>query len=251
MNEEMKRYLLEEENHPFTGWDFSYLDGRWESDKLPWSYTTIVKSYLKKTSKIIDIGTGGGEFLLSLNHSFNLTDVTEAYEPNIAICLNKLKPLGINVYPLKDDDILTDVPSNYYDIALNRHESFNEKEINRILKKGGLFITEQVGAYNNKDLATFFDEFHQDQFPQVTLDKMVKKLINNGFVILCQNEAFPKLKFYDLGAVAYFAKIISWEFLNFSVKDHFDEFDVLNELLKTNGFISSTEHRFLIVAIKQ
>ena len=34
MDKEIK-YLLEEEAHAFKGWDFSYLKGRWENEKLP------------------------------------------------------------------------------------------------------------------------------------------------------------------------------------------------------------------------
>ena len=49
------------------------------------------------------------------------------------------------------------IDDNEFDIVINRHESYNEKELFRILKPNGLFITQQVGAYNNKDLATFFD----------------------------------------------------------------------------------------------
>lgn len=251
MTKELLEYLLKEENHAFKGWDFSYLDGRWENEKLPWSYEKIVKKYLKNDSVILDMGTGGGELLESFQHPYQLTSVTEAYPPNIQLCLEKLQPKGIKVYPIEQDDILLDVPTNFYDIVLNHHESFLEAEVNRVLKENGIFITQQVGAYNNKDLATYFDEKHTDQFPKMTLEKTVKRLEENGFSILYKNEYFPKIKFFDLGAIAFFAKIISWEFLNFSVEAYVDKFDALNELLKEEGYIESTEHRFMIIAIKK
>lgn len=64
------------------------------------------------------------------------------------------------------------------------------------------------------------------------------------------NEMHPKLKFYDVGAVVYFAKIIEWEFPDFSVEKCFNELCKLQQELEENGFISSTEHRFIIVAKK-
>ena len=45
MKEELLKYLLAEEAHAFKGWDFSYLNGRWENEKLPWNYNDFVKKY--------------------------------------------------------------------------------------------------------------------------------------------------------------------------------------------------------------
>ena len=53
-----------------------------------------------------------------------------------------------------------------------------------------------------------------------------------GFEILYKNEYFPKIKFFDLGAIEFFAKIIEWEFINFSVKDSIDKFEILENRLK-------------------
>lgn len=248
--EELKKYLLNEENKNFQGWDFSYLDGRWESEKLPWDYKSIVINYLDDNLQLLDMGTGGGEFLLTLNHPYQNTSVTESYKPNIKLCMEKLAPLGITVYPILEDDVLYNVPSNYFDIVICRHESYNEIEVKRVLKSNGIFITQQVGAYNNKDLATFFDENRIDPYPMMTLDKTIERLENAGFSILYKDEYYPKLKFFDLGALVYFAKIIEWEFSDFSVERHFDKLLYLQELLNKKGYIESTEHRFIVVAKK-
>lgn len=248
--EELKKYLIHEENKTFKGWDFSYLNGRWESEKLPWDYKSIIYRYLNDDLNLLDMGTGGGEFLLTLNHPFNKTSVTEGYEPNIILCKEKLAPLGITVYPIREDDILYNIPDNIFDIVINRHESYNENEVNRVLKDNGIFITQQVGAYNNKDLATFFDENHIDQFPMMTLEKSIARLKKAGFSIIYKDEYYPEIKFFDLGAVVYFAKIIKWEFHNFSVERHFDKLLLLQDYLNQRGYIKSTEHRFIIVARK-
>jgi len=249
--ETLLKYLQSEEEKTFSGWDFSYLDGRWEDEDLPWDYKTIVLKYLKPSHKLLDIGTGGGEFLLSLNHPYNNTSVTEGYKPNYELCIKKLSILGIKVYNYVGDEILESIPNDTFDIVINRHESYNEKELNRILKPNGLFITQQVGAFNNKELATFFNEVHQDQFPELTLAKSVQRLEENNFEIIYSNEYFPTLKFFDLGAIAYFAKIIQWEFINFNVKDNIDKFLILQEELEKIGYITSKEHRFMIVAKKR
>ena len=65
----LKSWLQEEELAHIHGWDFSHLTGRYEEEgDLPWSYEQVVRNYLTPEKKILDIDTGGGEFLLSLNH---------------------------------------------------------------------------------------------------------------------------------------------------------------------------------------
>ena len=249
--DELFKYLKSEEEKSISGWDFSYLDGRWDEEDLPWNYKEIVKKYLRPEHFMLDMGTGGGEFLMTLNHPYDKTSVTEGYKPNYEICMSKLAPLGVKVYNYVGDDRLDLIDDNTFDIVINRHESYNESELHRILKPNGVFITQQVGAYNNKALATFFDESHVDQFPELTLDKSIERLIENSFDILYSDEYYPLLKFYDLGAIAYFAKIIEWEFINFSVDKTIDKFEILQKELERTGFISSKEHRFIIVALKK
>jgi len=246
----LKKHLLEEEQYPFVGWDFSHLKGRWKSEDLSWNYKEIVLKYLKNTDNLLDLGTGDGSLLLSFNHSYNKTSVTEAYPPNIKLCKERLEPLGIKVYPLKQDDKLTSIKDNSFDIVISNHESYDVLELKRILKTKGLFITEQVGAFNNKDLATFLDPKHIDQFPNMRLDLCEEKLKENGFKILQKDEYFPKLKFFDLGAFVYLAKIIKWEFLDFSVEKCFDKLKELQKRIDKDGYITSTEHRFLLVGVK-
>lgn len=149
----LKEQWLFEEKYSFKGWDFSHLNGRWDSDPLIWDYDSILKSKLKCTDKLLDMGTGGGEYLLSLKHPYEMTTVTEAYPPNIELCKNILSPLGIKVVQTYDDDKLS-IDNDSLDVVINRHESFDLQEVNRVLKSEGYFITQQVGCDNNNDLSS-------------------------------------------------------------------------------------------------
>ena len=249
--DQLLEYLKKEEAKAFSGWDFSYLDGRWDDEQLPWDYKQIVLQYLNPNLKLLDIGTGGGEFLLTLNHPYINTTITEGYKPNYLLCKEKLEPLGIKVYNYIGDENFKEIEDNTFDIVINRHESYNEKELYRILKPKGLFITQQVGAFNNNQLSKFFNENQEIQFIELTLEKSIKRLQDNNFDIIYSNEYYPILKFYDLGAIAYFAKIIEWEFIDFSVEKYIDKFIILQEELKEKGYIASKEHRFMIVCKKK
>lgn len=246
---ELKRIWKSEESRAFKGWDFSYIENRWNSEDLPWDYPMIVVSFLKNNDKLLDMGTGGGEFVLTLKHPYAMTCVTEAYPPNVRLCKEKLEPLGITVKQVYEDDKLP-FGDKSFDIIINRHESFDYSEVNRILKKGGYFITQQVGGENDYDLSyTLIDNFHP-QFSNHTLKNNANGLKKHGFRILKSVEVFTPIYFYDVGALVYFAKIIKWEFPGFSVDTCFDNLCRLQRIIDTKGIIEGTEHRFLIVAQK-
>jgi SAM-dependent methyltransferase len=245
---ELKKEWIIEENEAFRGWDFSRLDGRWESDPLPWDYGNIVRRYLKSADILLDMGTGGGEYLLTFGHPYGLTHVTESYPPNIKLCRENLSSLGIHVSEVCSDSELP-FESGFFDIVINRHESFDSGEVSRVLKPGGIFITQQVGGSNNRELASFLlPEKQGSQFIAHTLENNIAILINTGFDVIYSAEYFPMLRFFDIGALVYFAKIIEWEFPGFSVEHCFDKLLELQKELEKNGVVISREHRFIITA---
>ena len=245
----LKDKLMLEEQKSFIGWDFSYLNGRMTEEPLNWDYKKIIKSYLKKADRLLDMGTGGGEFLLSLNHKANLTCITEGYLPNFHLCKERLEPLGITVKYISDDK---EVPyeNQMFDIVINKHESYDLDEVYRILKPNGYFITQQVGGLNNVDLSDrlgcvrTIDKNHN-------LKNILKNLDYSKFNALFYDEAFPKTKFLDLGALVYYAKILPWEFPNFSVDNNFDKIRNLEYDLFSKKYIETTEHRFILVLQKK
>ena len=243
----LKEVWKKEEEATFKGWDFSYLENRWDDEELPWNYEEILKKYLSPDYKLLDMGTGGGEFLLSLNHPYNNTSVTEMWAPNVELCKQNLEPLGIEVKQVFNDSQLP-FEDNAFDIVINRHESFDINEVRRILKTNGIFITQQVGGKNNEILSKALIKGFKPLYSNNTLDNNIKKLENNLFEILYANEYFPYLRFKDIGAIVYFAKIIEWEFPNFSVDGCFDELCKLNKELDTKGYVESIEHRFIIIS---
>lgn len=247
---DLKRYLLEEEQKSFQGWDFSYLNGRWDSECLSWDYTEILNHYRRDTDFLLDMGTGGGEFIAGLGHPYHLLSVTEGWQPNLLLCKERLEPLGITVKYVGPDDSL-DYPDERFDLVINRHESFDIREVYRVLKPGGYFITQQVGSQNDRDLVEKLLGNIPLPFPNHDLMHNAALLQNSGFTILEQMEEMTQMKLYDLGAVVYFAKQIQWEFPDFSVERCFEQLKELKEEINQKGYISNNEHRFLIAARKR
>lgn len=233
------------------GWDFSHLDGRWSDngEALPWDYRKAILKHLKAEMKILDMDTGGGEFVLSLGHPCENISVTEGYEPNFELCKKTLSPKGITVKKALADKIPFD--DSCFDMVLNRHGDLNPKEIFRVLKSGGLFITQQVGAYNDREFVELLLPNEKTPFPDQQLQIKVDEFEKAGFDILEKDEAFHFIDFYDVGALVWFAKIIEWEFPSFSVSKDIENLKKAQKLLNDNGYIRGKAHRFYFVAKKR
>ena len=233
------------------GWDFSHIDGRYlEKNELPWDYRETVLRYLKPDMKLLDVDTGGGEVLLSLNHPYENTAASEGYPPNAALCRQTLLPLGIDFRegvgwePLPFED-------EQFDIVINRHGSFVPSDLYRMLKPGGYFVTQQVGALNEREIVELLCGKTELPFPEHHLSIVSQKFRDAGFEILEEGEAFPGIEFYDLGALVWFARIIQWEFPNFSVDTHLENLLKAQKVLEEKGRIAGKYHRFLLVAQKK
>jgi len=247
----LKERWLAEEKADFQGWDFFRINEKWKESPLKWDYVNTVREYLKQDSILLDMGTGGGEILLTIQHPYHLTYVTEAYPPNVELCKKTLAPLGIHVSQVYGDynDNLP-FEDGMFDAVINRHESFDMGEVNRILKPNGFFITQQVGSENNLNLHKALLPDSGQPFPNHTLDNNVNIIKNHGFDVILKDECFPIGKIFDVGAVVYHAKIIEWEYPDFSVERYFDKLVDLQKHIESNGFFENMGHRFIIIAQK-
>lgn len=141
-----------EEQFPFGGWELMHLDGRWESEPLPWDYREEVLMRLKDTDMLLDMDTGDGGFLLSLRHPYELTCATESDERDYESCVEQLAPLGIRTMFCNVDEEELPFEDDMFDMVLSRHGGYMIEELFRVLKPGGLFITEQIGQRDNRAL---------------------------------------------------------------------------------------------------
>ena len=249
-SELIARWKAEEEIAHIHGWDFSHIAGKYmEEDDLPWDYREVILRYLRPEMRILDMDTGGGEFLLSLNHPHAHTAATENYPPNVALCRETLVPLGIDFRAADGKGVLPFGDASF-DMVINRHGDFNPGEICRVLKPGGLFITQQVGAENDRELVTLLCGQREPPFPDQYLNITEERFSRAGFALLDGQECFRPIRFYDVGALVWFARIIEWEFPGFSVDRCLDRLFKAQSLLDTSGVIEGSVHRFLLVARK-
>lgn len=232
------------------GWDFSHINGRYdEQNDLPWDYDAIVRKYLKDEMTLLDYDTGGGEYLLSLHHPYCRTSATEGYPPNVTLCQETLTPLGIDFRPCCNPSEIP-FPNSSFDMMINRHGSLDSCEIYRVLNDGGIFVTEQVGEDNDRDLVKMVLPQSEKTYPNLNLQTQQRAFESAGFEILIADEAYCPITFYDVGAFVWFARIIEWEFVGFSVDRCLDGLLEMQKIIERDGKIQGTIHRFLIAVKK-
>ena len=247
----LERWQAEEDIAHIHGWDFSHIEGRYtEETDLPWSYEQTVRRYLTPEARLLDVDTGGGEFLLSLGHPHRNTAAMENYPPNIELCRRTFAPLGVEFRPGSGKGPYP-FPDGSFDLVINRHGDLSAAETGRVLRPGGVFVTEQVGAENDRELVALLLGETPLPFPEQYLSIAPEQFERAGFEIVDGQECFRPIRFFDVGALVWFARIIQWEFPGFSVERCADGLLNAQRLLEQNGSVDGSIHRFLLTARKR
>jgi len=236
-----------EYNQPFAGWDFSYLAKRRVMLRTQdsWDYTGSVVAAISHAHSLLDMDTGGGEFLAALPRCPPWTRATEGYGPNVPVARQRLAPLGVEVIEVHD---VTRLPfaDGQFDVVTNRHGAYEPHEVRRVLAIDGIFITQQVGSQTNRRLHELLDD--ATHAGDGSLAVAVRDLETAGFRITEQREVFPITRFYDVGAIVYYLKAVSWEIPDFSVDRYFDKLVEIHTLIQSDGYVDVPFHQFFVRA---
>jgi SAM-dependent methyltransferase len=251
---QLRPFLDSEAAKPFSGWDFSRLDGRIVEAPLAWSYPSLILARLHGANpprSLLDMGTGGGEFLARLAPFPPHTCATEAWLPNVPIAAARLAPLGVTVVPIPADPPTLPFADGEFDLIINRHEYYLPAEIRRILAPGGLFITQQVGGRNDVELKEMLGAPVEPPRPPWDGATAAAELAAAGLDVLDARDCQPMSRIFDAGAIAYYFTALPWEIPDFSVDAYFDKLLAIHRQIEQHGYIETTLHRFLVIAQKQ
>jgi SAM-dependent methyltransferase len=247
--ERYQRLIQEAQEAGFSGWDFAWLSGRMHQEDPPWDYPGLVKDRLQGEPSLLDLGTGGGELLAALAPLPSDAHATESYPPNQPIAESRLAPLGVRLHAIQETDSLP-FPPERFDLVVNRHEEFDPREVWRVLKPGGQFITQQVGGLDNLELNQSLESALTFPFTNWGLASALTGLYDAGFrVDRAEKAALPSV-FTDIGAVVYYLKAIPWQVQNFSPGTHTEGLIQIHNIIEQQGRFTATAHRFLIIAHK-
>ncbi|WP_226529352.1 methyltransferase domain-containing protein [Metabacillus niabensis] len=241
--------LIQDGSESFSGWDFSYITDtdRVKSDLLSWSYGSMAKHLIGAASSMLDMGTGGGEFLSLLRPFPRTIFATEGYKPNVKIAKKRLEPLGVKVVAIEDDNSLP-FANDQFDLLLNKHESYSPKEVRRVVSTNGVFLTQQVGGTDCLGINEGLEAPYNHEFENWNVMTAKEELENSGFEILFSKEEYPIQRFYDVGALVYYLKAIPWQIPDFDVLTYEKRLLDIHKSIQTNGFFDVKQHRFILKA---
>jgi SAM-dependent methyltransferase len=248
-------YLLNEYRHPFAWGDWSYLEGRRVELLMeqPWNYADRVVEAMRSARAVLDMRTGDGgmfaSFIRQQSHPMQLY-ATEGYAPGLALARQHLEPLGVTVHEVVGEHL--PIADEHLDLVINRHGSYDLREVRRVLKPGQHFITQQVGDQTNLRLHELLQtpRLLAGNAPTWNLAIAVRELQQAGWQIIEQLESLAPTRFYDVGAIVYYLKAIAWEIPDFSVERYFDKLTAIRRLIEREGYLEVAFHTFFIGAQK-
>ncbi|WP_409295291.1 class I SAM-dependent methyltransferase [Peribacillus sp. SCS-26] len=241
--------FLNDAERNFSGWDFSYVTetGRLQTGTAAWSYGSTVIPYIRGADTMLDMGTGGGELLSNLRPFPKSIYATEGFAPNVQVARERLEPLGVIVEVVDEDEVLP-FPDQFFDLVINKHESYSPLEVRRVLKDGGYFITQQVGGSDSADINRALGVPVNDEFADWNLESASAGLLENGFQIIRSEEDAPVQRFYDIGALIYYLSAIPWQVPGFHPDKYRDELYRVHQEIQENGYLEVKQSRFIILA---
>ncbi len=259
MNDRFQALIDEALAQPFTGWDFSFLSGRIDVEPEPWDYRGRVMRLAGGARAMLDMGTGGGEFVASLESRAPLTVATEAWPPNVPIAAGHLRPIG--VYVVADEGAPDNVAhgpgtergrlpfrGSTFDAIINRHNAFLPSEVARVLPPKGTFLTQQVGADNEIELNDALNAGPPGASP--SLEEYVGQLESAGLRVVDAQEARPRKRYLDIGAIAYNVKALHGQFEGLDPSMLRDRLFEIHRRIEADGSFEVRHHRLMLEAVR-
>lgn len=249
----------------FSGWDFSWLEGRRvEEGEDGWDYEERARKLVRAAASLLDLGTGGGERLSQLGPFPPLALATEAYRPNVPIATRLLQPLGVTVVqthpgihdsrgPQPDGSFperRLPFPDAHFELVLAHSSAFCPAEVFRVLRPGGILLTAQGAPSLSPTLAEVLEgpvpewaKEGQGWDIDITLDEA-------GFEPIEKLDVFPKMTYRDIGAVVYVLRAVPWTITDFTIEGYRERLHRLHLQIKREGGFTIQGHQRLLEMCK-
>ena len=194
----------------------------------------------------VGLGTGGGERFAEICRDYAGRAVaTEEWQPNVPVASARLALMDAQVVHASSLHLPFDAGA--FELVLNRHEELDPAEVSRVLVPGGLFLTQQVGSDNWRELG--------DYFPRMTdfgplFELYSQGLRESGLDIVYADTHERQTAFGGLGDIVYLLTAAPWTIPDFDVERDLDALLALEHALTRERGIVLTETRYIIEALK-
>jgi SAM-dependent methyltransferase len=225
----------------------------------PWSFREVVTAHAAGVTSMLDMGTGGGEQLARLASLPPLTVATESWPPNVPVAARRLRPLGVRVVQTEgapdNDEQAPDEPlgrlpfrDRAFELVTNRHESFNAREVARVLAAGGTFLTQQVGD----DAADLHDLLGLPAPPpRWTLALAERQVRAAGLDVEAGDSAVVTMTFADVGVLGWYLRQVPWAVPGFDIGRDRDRLRAVHRRIAESGPATVRQRQFWLRATRR
>jgi hypothetical protein len=244
---------------PIRGWDFSRT--RTERDPVPWDYPEVVRRFLHPTSRVLDIGTGGGEVFLSLTSHFGQgvgTDASPAMIETAGENLRASKGANASFEVMRAQEL--SFPEESFDVVLDRHAPVFVDQIVPRLRPGGLFICQQVGGRNFQSVFDVFGwgshgeywrrYWREHGLAAQDVGTLLESFTAAGCSLVARGEYDVRFRFLDLESLIFYLKALPFP-EEFDVERHGQKVERLIAEHSTPRGIETNEHRELLIVARR
>jgi SAM-dependent methyltransferase len=236
---------------PVEGWDFSWFDGRATEERPPWGYAHLMGERAAGSASALDVQTGGGEVLATLARPParrpTLLVATESWPPNVAVAGTRLRALGAHLVAVADAPALPFADASF-DLVTSRHPVVVLwEEIARVLRPGGTYLSQQIGAGSNRELTDFLmgpQPVNQSRSPERTRSAATTA----GLEVVRLEGCALRVEFFDVAAVVHFLRKVPWTVPGFTPAAYAQALRRLHERIEWEGPFVSTARRLLVEA---
>lgn len=232
------------------GWEFSQV--RVLADRADWEFNEEVIKASNRTDSLLDIGTGGGENLLKIASFVKQAVGIDLSIGMIGSAIENLERSGqknVHFQHMSSEEL--QFPADSFHIVTSRHAPFGSLEVARVLKKGGMFLTQQVSEGDKQNIKNAFGRGQSFTDADGTLKEKYRQELKNA--------GFSKVQTYDYNVLEYYERPEDLLFLlkHTPIIPHFGEDDKDLKIWKafvennqTVKGICTNSKRFLIKAVK-
>lgn len=229
----------------FSGWDHSSLDIRNLDGPLPWDYQAVARALASAASRVLDLGTGGGERFSEVAAGSHARFVaTEEWGVNARVAGKRLSPAGIGLAWCSS--LALPFAFRSFDLVLSRHEAIDPGEVDRVLAAGGTLLTQQVTPGSWPELRPFFPRMtvfpdHRTEYPAAFRAK--------GYTVDAREHG-SRVAFGSLGDLVFILLTAPWTIPGFDPESDIEALLALETAHGTTSGIVLTEGHYLLSAVK-
>ena len=232
---------------PLEGWDFSWFDGRATEERPPWGYARLMGERMAGAAARSTSRPGAARCWppwSGRGRSWSPPSRGRRTPPSPA---RGLRPLGAHVVMVADAPTLPFADASF-DLVVSRHPIVVLwEEIARVLRRGGTYLSQQIGPGSNRELRDFMMG-PQPVNPSRSPERARAAVAAAGLVLVDLRACALRVEFFDVAAVVHFLRKVHWTVPGFTPEAYDAPLRAVHELIRRDGVFVSRAQRLLVEA---